>query len=82
MPSRCSPVVDGDDDDLAPSCELLAAELVTGPVLEIAVVDVKHNREQLGGRTFYLQDKKNVTCNFKVTTKLLVEIIKKAPLKA
>lgn len=56
------PVVDGDYDHLAPGGELVTAEFVSGPVLKVAVVDVKHDREQLRGRAFHLQ--KTKSCPF------------------
>ena len=43
----CSPVVDGDDDDLAPRRQLVAREVVARAVRELAAVDVEHDRQQL-----------------------------------
>ena len=41
------PVVDGDDDDLAPRRQLVAREVVARAVRELAAVDVEHDRQQL-----------------------------------
>ena len=41
------PVVDGDDDDLAPRRQLVAREVVARAVRELAAVDVEHHRQQL-----------------------------------
>ena len=45
------PVVDGDDDDLAPRRQLVAREVVARAVRELAAVDVEHDRQQLEART-------------------------------